>query len=131
MEKLFINLTQHNASAEQLLEGEWVLKGQSFPEVRELLTFNDIPNKDIIKDRANKLAQWALSLLVQVDPDHNKEWYVLIGGAPYLMSNLENTLNRWSTPVYSFSKRESIETLQSDGSVVKTSIFKHVGFIEA
>jgi hypothetical protein len=33
--------------------------------------------------------------------------------------------------VYAFSQREVVETTNPDGSVVKTAVFKHVGFFPA
>ena len=54
----------------------------------------------------------------------------MIGGAPYLMAPLENVLMKNNrVPVYAFSVRESVEQIQSDGSVVKNNIFRHKGFV--
>ena len=54
----------------------------------------------------------------------------MIGGAPFLMSPLESALlNNGIEPVYAFSTRESVEKKLPDGSVQKTNIFKHKGFV--
>ena len=54
----------------------------------------------------------------------------MIGGAPFLMGALESALLDYGiTPVYAFSKRESVEEVQKDGSVKKINIFRHAGFI--
>ena len=55
---------------------------------------------------------------------------VMVGGAPYFMSTLERVLKQEGFQVcYAFSKRECIEEKQSDGSVVKKTLFKHAGFV--
>ena len=47
------------------------------------------------------------------------------------MSTLERALAEVKvTPVYAFSVRESLETVSDDGTVTKTNVFKHVGFVE-
>ena len=47
------------------------------------------------------------------------------------MSTLEIVLkNIGVMPVYAYSQRVVTETTQDDGTVVKTSEFKHVGFVE-
>lgn len=54
----------------------------------------------------------------------------MIGGAPYLMAPLERALKAVGVQVcYALSDRVSIEQPQPDGSVTKTSVFKHVGFL--
>ena len=55
----------------------------------------------------------------------------MIGGAPYLMSALENALMAVGIkPLYSFSERVSMEETIADGTVRKTNVFRHVGFVE-
>jgi hypothetical protein len=55
---------------------------------------------------------------------------VLIGGAPFFMSHLENALRSFRVRFcYAFSTRVAEEQMQPDGSVRKTHVFKHVGFI--
>lgn len=34
-------------------------------------------------------------------------------------------------PVYAFSRRESVERTGENGQVLKTAVFRHIGFIEA
>jgi len=89
-------------------------------EVSALLNFTDIPGEGDISERARALAKLA-----------NRS-RAMIGGAPYLMASLERELRRLAiTPLYSFTARESVEVVQPDGSVRKTAIFRHVGFVEA
>ena len=56
----------------------------------------------------------------------------MIGGAPFFMGPLERALRENGiTPLYAFSKREAADIKQADGSIKKTQIFRHVGFVEA
>ena len=55
---------------------------------------------------------------------------VMIGGAPWMMSALERALRRNGLQYcYAFSVRESVEKTMPDGSIVKTNVFRHGGFI--
>lgn len=139
---LIINLTQHSMAEEQykynnedLLEIKFKpYNGTSVgsPDyIKRLLTFNTIPSKKEIMDRAVALAVYASGLLNQAKNDDDK-LFALIGGAPYLMGPLEEMLkNEGIQPLYAYSQRESVETINADGSVTKTAIFKHKGYIEA
>ena len=61
--------------------------------------------------------------------DHGVQ--AMIGGAPYLMAPLERELRRWRvTPLYSLSERRSEERQLPDGSVQKTQVHNHLGFLE-
>lgn len=56
----------------------------------------------------------------------------MIGGAPFLMAPLEGALRtRGVIPLYAFSVRESVEEALPDGSVRKTQVFRHAGFVPA
>jgi hypothetical protein len=115
-----LNLTQHVASKEQIEAG--VVEPQNKKAVQGFLTFVAIPTKEDIGTRAH--------LLAEVAKEHGHP-YAMIGGAPYLMSALEGALRKVGVePLYSFTERVSIEETQADGSVKKTSAFKHVCFIE-
>ena len=122
MEKI-INLTQHRPTQEQLDAGVLEPAEGTKKEVRELLTFNELPTKVEIRGRAEQLA------LIAKKSGVSK---ALIGGAPYLMGALENALKaKGIQPLYAFSKRVVTEVALPDGSVEKKQIFKHEGFIEA
>ncbi|MCD6434695.1 MAG: hypothetical protein J7L14_03710 [Candidatus Diapherotrites archaeon] len=115
-----LNLTQHEATKEQLEAGvtEPVLKEM----VKRALTFEQIPTRALLKQRARMLALYAKE--EQAD-------YALIGGAPFFMSTLERALKEEGiTPIYAFSKRECIEEKMPDGSVEKVQVFRHIGFVE-
>jgi len=89
-------------------------------KIKKLLTFETKPIKEELELRAIKL--------VTLIPWNFKT--IMIGGAPYFMKTLHETLvNHGFKPVYAFSKRESVEIVQEDGSVKKINKFKHAGFV--
>jgi hypothetical protein len=55
-----------------------------------------------------------------------------MGGSPLFLfmagSFIQGAMNKGNI-LFSHSERVSIDTPQPDGSVVKTSVFKHLGFI--
>jgi hypothetical protein len=115
-----VNLTQHEATNDQCEAG--VVAAPYNAHVRALLTFDVIPTAEDIKSRAERLAEYAYNSGCK---------QAMIGGAPYLMSALERALKAQGiTPVYAFSQRESVEVVKEDGTVVKTNMFKHVGFVK-
>jgi hypothetical protein len=132
---LAINLTQHELTAEQKEDAYWVRFDSyngtnSNIEIKKLLTFEFQPDTAEIQERAEKLAEIAEGIFLQLDPEEALPHKTLIGGAPYLMGPLEKELHkRGIQPMYSFSKRVSIETTNEKG-IIKTSTFKHVGWIE-
>jgi hypothetical protein len=117
-----LNLTQHEATADQKAQGvfEPVVKRQ----VTDRLNFISLPTKQDITDRAEAIARIASG------NSYKGIKFAMIGGAPYLMPELEKALKaKGITPLYAFSERVSEEVHQADGSVVKTNVFKHVGFV--
>lgn len=115
-----INLTQHLATPEQIEEGVVDLTGKQREELVRLLTFDDAPDSSTLLSRALTIARL-------VGKDNH---FAMIGGAPYFMSYLENSLRACRVrPVYSFSKRVSVEVTNEDGSVTKTNVFKHTGWV--
>jgi hypothetical protein len=133
-----LNLTQHAASTEQVIAGvfDLVLGGEclasSFgfkPEqfgyyktLSDCLTFDELPSPHKMWSRAVLLAAVAKACGAES---------AMIGGAPFFMPVLELALSqRCIQPLYAFSKRESVEETLPDGSVKKTNVFKHVGFVK-
>ena len=117
---MIANLTQHAASQEQLADGVVDLGRAS---LSTMLTFDDLPTRVIIEQRARCIARLAKEAGATA---------AMIGGAPYLMAQLEIELRKLCIkPVYAFSKRESMEQVQSDGSTRKVAVFRHAGWIEA
>lgn len=121
MKQTIINLTQHKATAEQIEAG--VVDIEDFHDkelLNKYLNFGEIPSMDELEMRAEAISDIGLQGNA-----------AMIGGTPYLMSALEQALiTRGIKPVYAFSKRESVEETQMDGSVKKTMVFRHLGFVE-
>ena len=115
-EGIRLNLTQHASSPGQFCE-----EPKNKELVSKLLTFDIIPNGHTLRQRADELAVIAA--------EHGAT-EVMIGGAPYFMSYLEKSIIHCNMqPCYAFSKRESVDEKQPDGSIKKTTVFKHDGFI--
>jgi len=122
-----LNLTQHKVSFEQVQEG--VIDLPDPEEVRKFLTFEELPTGEEVRRRAKALAELALAQANRIypSPDGVK---VMVGGALYLMSPLEAELKAYGLqPIYAFSQRIS-EEKEVNGEVIKTQVFKHIGFIE-
>lgn len=150
---MIINLTQHAATKEQVETG--VFEPRNKGRVQLDLTFDSLPNKAEVMSRASVLAEVAKQeILVKIKEKEYSSYSLIldairladaglvqplfslihpramIGGAPYLMAPLEAELKKLGIePVYAFSERVSEETVQADGTVVKTNVFKHVGFV--
>lgn len=122
-----LNLTQHRATDEQIEDGVFDLHPEHQEKLKRLLTFNDLPPAIEVAVNAELAADLAADVAAAAGCRH-----VMIGGAPFLMSTLERALkNRGLTPVYAFSRRESVEEQLPDGSVRKTAVFRHQGFVAA
>ncbi|ETD73094.1 hypothetical protein V757_00365 [Pelistega indica] len=136
--KTIINLTQHRATSEQIAEGVIDLPEVLSSRVRELLTFDILPEKTALKERANNIVKlldmYITEEAMRTERPLPKKVYVMLGGAPYLMRYLENALNGFwyydIIPLYAFTERVSYEETQPDGTVKKVSSFKHAGFVE-
>jgi hypothetical protein len=139
-----INLTQHKATPEQGVE-DLTLKGEClatsfglrpdqfgyYPTLSDCLTFtwgdlnpaNGATAQGVMRNRACLLA----SIACRMEATH-----AMIGGAGFFIPQLERALKeRGVTPIHAFSERVSVETTDEDGTVIKTNVFKHVGFIES
>lgn len=120
---MIINLTQHLSSPEQRAVGVRDLSGSALDELHSLLTFDTLPPREDVVRRAARIAQ----LACEAQP---KALKAMIGGASFLISALEHELRkRGISPEHAFSKRESTEEVQKDGSVRKVSRFQHIGFV--
>ena len=119
-----LNLTQHPCSPEQEKLGVIEPRGEGQKAlIQRLLTFNYPPSGAEMSRRARALRDVALE---------NKISRVMIGGAPFFMAPLEEALmSEGFTVLYAFSQREVVEQVLEDGSIKKTAIFKHVGWVEA
>jgi len=124
-----INLTQHVATGEQITAGVVDVPSNERDRLSIALTFDALPTMAEIEARANNLAGLVIKLAPELAVD-SETVGAMIGGAPYLMSALEQALIAiGAVPMYAFSIRESTEQLQTDSSVRKVNIFRHAGFI--
>jgi len=130
MERI-LNLTQHKATPEQVAAGVVDLADNKRTILTGWLTFNNLPSADVISDVAETIAQACCGDSLTFGDMAEEYGYAMIGGAPFLMSALENALiKRGVTPLYAFSVRESAEQVLPDGTVRKTNVFKHLGFVQ-
>ncbi len=119
-----LNLTQHIATPEQIQAGVFESKNKDI--VKKLLTFENLPDSTEIWNRAYHLANLAKEEFI----GYSRGGHAMIGGAGFLMGQLEKQLIiRGVTPIHSFSQRVSVETQNEDGTVTKSNVFKHVGFV--
>jgi hypothetical protein len=140
---MILNLTQHPATSDQIAAGVVDLVGAPLAALKAALTFDTLPTRIEIDDRADQIAALVASIVLgEVSPDgvdrsddlhaDGTAIRVMIGGAPFLMSALESALiNDCRVPVYAFSVRDSVEEKQADGSVKKSNVFNHAGFVDA
>lgn len=125
-----LNLTQHQSTPEQ---GVVDLQGEALSVLKGLLTFETLPTRQEVLDRAAAIANLAaVTPAAMVGDTTTTARAAMIGGAPFLMGPLEAALkDRGITPIYAFSVRESVDEVLPDGSVRKVAVFRHKGFIEA
>lgn len=131
-----LNLTQHKATPEQIAAGVIDLPDIYREQLSALLTFEEMPTSAEVQARAEQVAAFAVGLWAEWEEGrapnqaHLSEC-AMIGGAPYLMAPLERALIEAEfAPVYAFSRRETVEETLPDGSVKKTGVFRHLGFVE-
>jgi len=129
---MILNLTQHPATPEQLDAGVVDLQGDQLAELKTLLTFDTLPSRQDIQERAFSIVRLAFANALGADMDDDPIPHrAMIGGAPFLMSALESALlDECIAPMYAFSVRDSVGQTQPDGSVRKVNVFKHVGFVQ-
>jgi len=117
---MILNLTQHIASQAQEVDGVIEPSTKNKKKIVELITFSSIADTSAIEQATR------IKSLISIIREEGC-LSIMIGGAPFFMSALELTLvSEGFYPLYAFSQRVSEEI---DG--VKTSKFKHLGFIES
>jgi len=115
-----LNLTGVKATPEQIAQGVVDPPKMVGCKVKELLTFKDKPDWPMMEKRAKGLAEIAKQLSYST---------VMIGGAPYFMSCLEEQLKQAGLCYcYSFKKRLLIEKAEN-GAVKRYYELKHIGFV--
>jgi len=155
---VILNLTQHNASEEQLKAGVINLPEPYNSKLKELLTFNELPNCDEVKKRAGAIYDLVIDfcldknspirdevrgMVISDDGEFGNKYEIneaefkklnlafMIGGALWLMRPLIEELENIGTPLFAFTKRVVEEVKKEDGSIEKKAIFRHEGFIPA
>jgi len=118
-----INLTMHKATPDQSEAGVTDLPAEKVEKVKCLLNFQNLPTSEDVEERAARLAELAAE---------EGATSAMIGGAPFLMAPLAQHLKQSHiTPFFAFSRREVVEGEGVNGEVVKTSVFRHAGFVAA
>jgi hypothetical protein len=125
---MILNLTQHLASPDQVAAGVIDLAPELRAKVAALLTFEALPDAAELFCRASDLAE----LVADTPADQPICFAAMIGGAPYFMAPLADALRKYGIePSFSFTARESVDVAQPDGSVRKTAVFRHLGWVPA
>ena len=129
---MILNLTQHQATAEQLAAGVIDLPEDKRAALVDALTVTTLPDRESIEARCDYIAELACQNgLSGDDEDDPHPKMAMIGGAPWMMRTLEQALTgRAITPLYAFSVRESTERILPNGTVQKINVFKHAGFVK-
>lgn len=126
---MIVNLTQHLVTGEQLAAGVVDLPADQRAILTKALTFESLPTRGEIVAAVEVVAGLAASAgpALHILPDA-----AMIGGAMWLMAPLAAAIeSRGIEALFAFSQRESVEEPQADGSIRKTAIFRHVGFVPA
>ncbi len=128
---LIINLTQHTATPEQMAAGVRDLPPAEREMLVHALTIEELPSPKDILDRAATVALLAVNNGLGADNgDDPHPAQAMIGGPPWMMRALEDAvLDQGVEPVYAFARRDSHEQAQPDGSIKKTTVFRHAGFL--
>lgn len=117
-----VNLTQHPATPDQIAANVFDLPPDVAAAVRHDLTFDVPPGPAELRACADNIAAWAAGTEAKG---------AMIGGAAYLMPYLELALiRRGIRPLHAFTRRETVEQAQPDGSVRKVAVFRHAGWVD-
>lgn len=117
----------HQPTVDQLREldgvGNLMFLKTEFPELQEKL--NNTPGniEDLIKLTIQILA---------ISDEQGIYAFVQMGGSlkfQYLLGQISNEYGYAVKSLYAHSERKSVDQIQLDGTVVKTSVFKHIAFI--
>lgn len=124
-----LNLTQHNATDDQLASGIIDLPADFQTALKSLLTFPTTYTRADLEYRALQIHELIRDMCGEhfgAPPKHALDG-VMIGGMPSFMPVLEATLVSKGIRVgYACTERQSIDK-EIDGKVVKTAIFVHAG----
>jgi len=131
MRRVFINMTNHEMSDEQVAEAQRMadvvisLK-EEYPEMATSL-LNTPDNLTDIYCLVSDL----LEVIQAISEQYDEVYLHLPVGSPAFMFALSQriVILRKVTPLFSHSQRVSVDEPQPDGSVVKRSVFKFEKFI--
>ena len=119
-EFMIVNLTQHPATPDQLAAGVVDVLGPAREDLLASLTFEKMPTRQQIGAAAYQLTM--IATVMGADQ-------AMIGGAPWLMSDLEQALQRAGIkPLYSFSRR-IVQEERVGNAIKKITYFQHQGFV--
>lgn len=122
---IILNLTQHSATPDQIAAGVVDPPADLHAQVRAALTFTELPAAEMLRAAAR-----TLSRLARQGADLTGGDLVMVGGPGWLMPVLAARLRlEGLEPVHAFSRRESAEEKQADGSIRKVAVFRHLGFV--
>jgi predicted Fe-S protein YdhL (DUF1289 family) len=130
---IIVNMTQHPATPEQRAAGVVDLEGPELARLKAALTFDELPTEAEIISRAKSITRLACAAIGDEDiyeqmareamGDEDIGFtpaQAMIGGALWLMGPLATELmDHEIEPVFAFTKRETEEQVQPDGSVRK------------
>ena len=121
-----MNLTQHIATPTQKEVGVFDLPDELRSELKELHTWENLPTRMEIAERIYHIKEFCEKLHAEF-PDVR---HAMIGGVPFMNWCWERELKYVDViPMYAFSRRNTVETPQPDGTVKKTVVFEHLGFV--
>lgn len=121
---MILNLTQHNATADQINAGINDLPVDFQTTLKGLLTFPTQYTRDDLEYRSLQIHE-----LVRDFCGTSKEVLegVMIGGMPSFMPVLESVLISKGIKVgYACTERKSVDK-EVDGKIIKTAVFVHAG----
>lgn len=126
-----LNFTQHRCTQDQLDAGILDCPDPQHDRLKQLLTFDELPTAPEVWQRACQIANLFEQVAVDLGFDYATDetsLHAMIGGAPFLMADLEDAFHESGVlTYYAFSKRESVDQQQPDGSVKKVAVFRHAG----
>ena len=123
---IIINLTQHTSTPEQRDAGVVDLPEKTRNDVSDMITFNEIPSLEEMRSVARRVIDLAVMAYGPLPLGQE----MMIGGAPFFMATFEEAIRlAGGVPVYAFSRRESVDQPQADGSVKKVGTFRFAGFV--
>ena len=120
------NATQHLATPDQVTVGIVDVPQPLRARMARAMTFAELPSATVMRLSAQEIVNYLRE--AGAKPGDR----VMVGGAPYMIPHLLSELDSVGLrPVFAFTRRESEEVAQPDGSVRKVSVFRHLGFVSA